>query len=207
MTREARIPLPADGSSLGRAYQPELAAAIDGFYRSATLLHTLDPVATEVLRLRCARHHDCRICKAVRLREAREAGVDETVTAQIDDYERSGLEERLKVLLRYVDAFVSGPSSVGDDLRADLNRYFTPAQIVEASLDIMKFGTQKIHVTLGVDVMSGVDVESGAVTFFEFDSDGRPVNFTSEVDEVASRASLQLGEAAPQQHAHVYDPG
>jgi alkylhydroperoxidase family enzyme len=178
VTRTARIPLPAGGVSPARAYSPDLAAAIDGFYRAATRLAALDPVATEVLRLRCARHHDCRICKAVRLRDAREAGVDEAFAARIDDYESSDLDERLKVMLRYVDAFITAPASVRPELAAALARHYTRAQIVEITLDVMKFSTQKMHVALGLDVMDGVDVESGAVTYFEFDPAGRPVDFS-----------------------------
>lgn len=186
MTRQLRIPLPEDGTGSARAYQPELAGAIDRFYRAATTMKTLDPVATEVLRLRCARQHDCRICKAVRLRDARQAGVDENLAAKIDHFEESDLDERLKVLLRYVDAFITSPSSVTADLAQALSSFYTAEQMVEISLDIMKFSTQKIHVTLGLDVMPGVDVESGAVTFFEFDADGRPANFVAAVDEVAT---------------------
>ncbi len=184
MTRRSRIPAPADGGRLGPSYQPELSAAIDGFYRATTRLSRLDPVSTEVLRLRCARQHDCRICKAVRLREARDAGVDEALTSKIDDYERSDLEERLKALLRYVDAFITSPGSLSDAVATGLRRHYSTAEIVEISLDIMKFATQKIHVCLGVDVMAGVDVESGAVTYFGFDSDGRPCDFRAAEDEL-----------------------
>lgn len=185
MTRQRRIPLPENGAS-PRTYQPELSSAIDSFYGAATRMQTLDPVATEVLRLRCARHHDCRICQAVRLRDAREAGIDEELTAKIDHYADSDLDERLKVLLQYVDAFISSPSAIGADLAARLSRSYTVEQIVEISLDVMKFSTQKIHVTLGLDTMPGVDLESGAVTYFEFDADGRPVNFVAAVDEAAA---------------------
>lgn len=184
MTRQRRIPLPENGAS-PRAYQPELSSAIDSFYGAATRMKTLDPVATEVLRLRCARHHDCRICKAVRLRDAREAGIDEELTAKIDHYADSDLDERLKVLLQYVDAFISSPSAIGADLAARLSRSYTVEQIVEISLDVMKFSTQKIHVTLGLDTMPGVDLESGTVTYFEFDVEGRPVNFMAAVNETA----------------------
>lgn len=187
MNRQRRITPPANGASIGSAYQPELAAEVDRFYEAATRLDGLDPVVTEMVRLRCARRHDCRICKAVRLRDARDAGVDETMTAKVDFYESSDLDERIKVALRYVDAFVNDPNEVDGALARELARYFTPAQIVEISLDIMKWSTQKIHVALGLDTKSGTDVESGAVTYFEFDADGRATNFVSaEQEAVAS---------------------
>jgi hypothetical protein len=183
--RNVRIPAPPGGGRLGPSYQPELSGAIDSFYRAATRLSALDAEATEVLRLRCARHHDCRICQAVRLRDARDVGVDESTLDKIDRYETSDLEERLKVMLRYVDAFITSPGSISGGLAADLRHHFTREQIVEMTLDIMKFSSQKIHVTLGVDIMDGVDVESGAITFFEFDDEGRPVNFLAAAVEPA----------------------
>jgi len=190
MNRDRRIPLPdpATGATGPRAYQPDLSAAIDGFYRAATRLHGLDPVLTEMVRLRCARHHDCRICKAVRLRDARDSGVDEAMTAKIDRFEDSDLDERIKLALHYTDAFITQPSGIDAALAARLRAAFTPAELVELSLDIMKWSTQKIHVTLGLDVMPGVDVDGGTVTFFEFDGDGRPTNFRSAHDDAVTAA-------------------
>jgi hypothetical protein len=173
------------------AYQPELTAEVDGFYQAATRLHKLDPVVTEMVRLRCARRHDCRICKAVRLREAYAAGVDESMTAKIDFFEQSDLDERIKVALRYTDAFLNDPSAVDARLSAQLAGHFSPAQVVEMSLDIMKWSTQKIHVTLGLDVMPGVDVEGGALTFFGFTPDGRPADFVSAEQEELTPTSAQ----------------
>ena len=183
MTREPRIS-PPDGGSL-RDLQPRLTSAIDRFYESTTRLCQLDPIVTELVRLRCARHHDCRICKAVRLRDARDSGVDEAMTVKVDSFEESDLDERLKVALRYTDAFINGPAEVEAQLAAQLVEHFSPAQIVELSLDIVKWSTQKIHVSFGVDVMQGVDVASGSVTFFEFDETGRPTNFVSSEEETS----------------------
>jgi hypothetical protein len=64
MNRARRIPLPPpspDGKriSLGTAYQPKLAAALDAYQDAVVLLAALDPVTTELVRLRCARYHDC----------------------------------------------------------------------------------------------------------------------------------------------------
>ena len=59
-----RIPLPApdpEGKrpSLAAAYAPRLSAALDGYQEAVVLLKGLDPVTTELVRLRCARLHDC----------------------------------------------------------------------------------------------------------------------------------------------------
>ncbi len=191
MTRNVRIPPPGVGPDerSPRMYQPELAGEIDDFYQAAARLSALDPVVTELVRLRCARHHDCRICKAVRQRDARESGVDAEMTAKIDFFEQSDLEERLKVALRYTDAFITQPAGAGPRLAADLLAHFSPAEVVELSLDIMKWSTQKIHVTLGLDLMAGVNVDSGAVILFDLDASGRPVNFASAEDEAVTARS------------------
>ena len=75
---------------------------------------TLDPMTTELIRLRCARTHQCRICQTLRLADALAAGVDEEITAQIDFYERSDLPDRAKVALRVTDAFITRPDLLSD---------------------------------------------------------------------------------------------
>ena len=59
-----RIPLPAPGPegkrpSVGGAYAPRLSAALDSYQEAVVLLKGLDPVTTELVRLRCAHFHDC----------------------------------------------------------------------------------------------------------------------------------------------------
>jgi hypothetical protein len=60
--------------TLGRLYEPRgedagdvastelkpLGAAVDGLHAAAMQLHELDPVTTELVRLHCARYHDCK---------------------------------------------------------------------------------------------------------------------------------------------------
>lgn len=58
-----RIPIP-DGvtkRSLGRAYQPEMTAALDRYQASVVRMKRIDPSTTEIVRLRCARYHDCHL--------------------------------------------------------------------------------------------------------------------------------------------------
>ena len=52
--REPRIPLAQD-----RRYQPELGEALGAYQAAVVRLSSLDPVTTELVRLRCARQHDC----------------------------------------------------------------------------------------------------------------------------------------------------
>jgi hypothetical protein len=52
MERSARV---APGTSSDR----NLRTALGGFAAATVRLPTVDPVTTEIVRLRCARHHDC----------------------------------------------------------------------------------------------------------------------------------------------------
>ena len=59
-----RIPLPEpDGSgnrpAMGAAYSPALSVALDAYQEAVVRLTLLDPITTELVRLRCARSHDC----------------------------------------------------------------------------------------------------------------------------------------------------
>ena len=63
-----RVPLGTDRRPASRdtALVAALAAYQDAVVRSANL----DPALTEMVRLRCARQHNCRICQTLRLGEA-----------------------------------------------------------------------------------------------------------------------------------------
>jgi len=125
--------------------------AIDAFAASVMRATGLDPVITELVRLRCAQYHDCRLCGSLRLREATEQGVDEGIVAKIARYETSDLSDAAKAALRLADALIMQPSLADDDLRADLRAHFTEAQIAELCLDVVKWSQQKYLVALRVE--------------------------------------------------------
>jgi AhpD family alkylhydroperoxidase len=138
---------------------------------------TLDPMTTELVRLRCARTHRCRICQTLRLADARAAGVDEAITAQIDFYERSDLPDRAKVALRVTDAFITRPDLLSDTVAAQARTAFEPAELASLCLDITKWSTQKIHVALGTDGADGLETDGDGVAVFGFDETGRPTGY------------------------------
>ncbi|MCX6432370.1 MAG: hypothetical protein NTX29_06140 [Actinobacteria bacterium] len=111
----------------------------------------LDPVLTELVRRRCARQHDCRTCQTLRFSDAAVTDAADAVTSKIDHYEASDLDERYKVALRIVDTFIWRPSEMSDALVAQAHEHFTDAELAELLVDITKWSTQKVHVTLGTD--------------------------------------------------------
>ena len=65
--------------------------ALDLFTRTVPQLDAVDPVTTELVRLRGARQHQCRICSSLRSRPALVAGADEDTFSSVDDFEHSDL--------------------------------------------------------------------------------------------------------------------
>jgi len=143
-------------------WQSPIGIAYDEF--SATVVKerlaradSLDPRITEIVRLRCARTHDCRVCQSLRDVTAREAGLGDDLTDQIDRFEQSDFPESWKVALRITDATILSPGMIDDQLRADARRHFSDTQITEILFDIMKWSWQKGLVALRVEAeMDGI---------------------------------------------------
>ena len=65
MNREVRLPMPTELGANGRRLSPGAAyallqsTALDAYQEAVVKLSAIDPVTTEIVRLRCARLHDC----------------------------------------------------------------------------------------------------------------------------------------------------
>ncbi|HEU5266617.1 MAG TPA: carboxymuconolactone decarboxylase family protein [Jatrophihabitans sp.] len=157
--RGPRLPVPADGASY-KTLAPQLSDALMRLQAAVIRDCALDPVTMELVRIRCAHVHDCRVCSHVRLRPAAAAGVDEDLLAQVDHYETSALSDKHKVALRLADAhlFGSPPASLQSQVQAEL----TQAEALDIVLLVVKCSYQKSLVALGLDA-------PGTYTWFEFD--------------------------------------
>jgi alkylhydroperoxidase family enzyme len=150
-------------------------------YSAAVMrLRELDPVTTELVRLRCARTHNCRICQTLRASDARSAGADDKMTRKVDFYETSDLDERVKTALRITDAFIVSPGDLTQATIEAARRLFTEAELVELCLDITKWATQKIKVSLGADGADQLPRNEAGMSFFTFGLDGLPASFGAE---------------------------
>ena len=167
-------PVPVDSPGPADATTADL---LNAYQATVVRGSALDPVTTEMVRLRCARTHHCRICQTLRLADARAAGVDEAVTAKVDFYERSDLPERAKVALRVTDAFITRPDLLSDVAAGQARASFGPAELASLALDIAKWSTQKIHVALGTDGADRLVTDADGVALFGFDSDGQPTGY------------------------------
>lgn len=133
----------------------------------------LDPVMTEVVRLRGAAQHNCRQCKSRREVGAIDAGGSESLYDDIERYESSTLlDERQKAALRYVDALIWTPANIGADVAAGTRAHFTDAEALEITLDVMRNAANKIMVSFGVDAPNVTE----GVELFVLGVDGQPVS-------------------------------
>ena len=165
-----------------------------GSYQDAVVRSTaLDPVTTELVRLRCARTHNCRICQTLRLADAQAAGVDSEMTSKIDFYETSDLAEPHKLALRITDSFILRPDSLSENVVGPARATFSPEQLAELCLDITKWSTQKIHVALGTDGTDGLPINEDGVVLFGFQDDGRVAGYWADPDHRAVVPIRQSG--------------
>jgi alkylhydroperoxidase family enzyme len=141
---------------------------IENFMASVSRLTELDPTITELVRLRGARQHECRICMSRRAVEALEAGADDGTFEAVDSYATSDLSAPIKAALALVDAMIWTPEALPADVVAEVQAQLTPAQAVEVVLDFARNATNKIAVSLGADA---AEITEG-VQLFRTDADG-----------------------------------
>jgi alkylhydroperoxidase family enzyme len=173
----------ADPEMNGQVSSPEAVLGLHESlkeYQKAVVRGTaLDPVVTEMVRLRCARTHNCDICKTLRLADARAAGADDSMTAKVDRYEQSDLDERTKTALRITDALITQPATLEANVIAQARSMFAAEELAELCLDITKWSTQKIHVSLGTDAADALPKDGRGLSFFNFDEEGQVAGFSA----------------------------
>lgn len=142
------------------------------FLPTVARLRELDALTAEVVRLRGATQHNCRLCKSLRETTALDAGGTETLYGDIERFEESTqLSDRHKAALRYADALIWSPASIGADVAAGVRAHFSDAEAVELTLDVMRNASNKIAVALAGDAPR---VESGTERYL-LDVDGQTV--------------------------------
>jgi hypothetical protein len=145
---------------------------LKGFVPAVARLRKLDPVTTEVVRLRGAAHHNCRLCKSRREGRALDAGGSESFYAEIESYDTSDqLSGGHKAALKYVDALIWSPSRIDADVAAGVREHFSEPEALELTLDVMRNACNKIMVALGADAPR---VEEGT-EWFLVNEDGKTV--------------------------------
>jgi alkylhydroperoxidase family enzyme len=157
----------------------DLWATLEEFMRVVALGTALDPVVTELVRLRGARAHRCRICQSrLSLRAVELAGGEDLFTS--DD--GASLTDRQRAALELADAVIWQPGTIDDALAARLRTHLTDAEIVEIVLDLVRNAANKFAVSLGGDEA----VVTEGVEYYDVDATGEVV---ADVDRELVRAA------------------
>jgi alkylhydroperoxidase family enzyme len=143
-------------------------ASLDNFMISVARLRGLDPTLTELVRLRGARQHDCRLCASRRSQDAITQGAGDAEFGAVDDYASSDLPDATKAALALVDAMIWTPDAIPDEVVAGVRRHLSDAQAVELVLDVARNAANKIAVALRADTPEVTD----GVQLFTTDMDG-----------------------------------
>jgi alkylhydroperoxidase family enzyme len=147
-------------------------AVFNDFLPAVARMRALDPVTSELVRLRGAAQHNCRMCKSRRETTALDAGGSETLYDDIERFEDSMLlDARAKAALRYTDALIWTPAHLVADDVAEVRARFSEAEAVEITFDVMRNAANKIMVSLGADAAR---VEHGTERYL-IDADGQTV--------------------------------
>jgi alkylhydroperoxidase family enzyme len=152
-------------------YRPDLATAMGELHAAAVRLGELDPQTSELVRLRCATWHNCRVCQSLRHVTGGKRVLDESTAAKVSAYEDSDLDDRQKVALRLADAYMTVPGHIDEELSADVRRDFSDSQVTEMLLDIIAWTQQKPLVALALDIPP----DASALTSLDFDEHGEPI--------------------------------
>ncbi|OBG32881.1 hypothetical protein A5672_25250 [Mycobacterium alsense] len=142
------------------------------FLPAVARMRALDPVTAELVRLRGAAQHNCRLCKSLREGTALDAGGSEELYGDIERYEDSpSLPQRAKAALRYTDGLIWTPAHLVADVAAEVRSRFSEAEAVELTFDVMRNASNKVAVSLGADAPR---VEHGTERYL-LDADGQTV--------------------------------
>ncbi len=142
------------------------------FLPTVARLRELDALTAEVVRLRGATQHNCRLCKSLRETTALNAGGTETLYEDIERFEESAqLTDRHKAALRYADALIWTPSHIEAEVAAGVRAHFSDAEAVELTFDVMRNASNKVAVALAGDAPR---VEHGTEEYL-LDVDGQTV--------------------------------
>jgi hypothetical protein len=81
------------------------------------------------------------------------------------------LSARQQAALALADAEMSQPGELSPAVVDELHHHFRPAELLELTLDVMKWNYQKVPVALGTDA----EVRPGELTDLAFDAEGNAI--------------------------------
>tara|TARA_B100000902_G_C27222685_1_gene870524 strand:+ start:633 stop:959 length:327 start_codon:yes stop_codon:yes gene_type:complete len=104
----------------------------------------------------------------LRLAVARENGLDEEM-AQKALRNDAALDRRHSLAIRFANDLMTQPDAMTKEFLEELSEFFTVEQLIELSLDVMKWNYQKVSVALGTDR----EVREGELSELHFNEKGQ----------------------------------
>jgi AhpD family alkylhydroperoxidase len=164
------LDLPLDHAEAQACSNADLDELISRFAAAAVRAEALDPMVSEMVRLRCAQTHRCRLCASLRVDQALEKGLNEDMVAMIAQYQTAPLANNIKAALELADALILQPLAPEPGLLQRLTAHFTDQQISEMCFDVVKWSQQKALVALDLD-----EPQWQETFVLSFDDVGHPV--------------------------------
>ena len=168
MFGEEWLPIPTSAA-------PDPWMAHERFLLEVAKLRALDPVTSELVRLRGARAHNCRLCQSRRSVSA----IDQAGRPDLfDEADPSSISDAQALALQVVDAFVWRPLQWPTGLGEQVVDALGPAAATELTLDLVRNAANKIAVAFGADdprVGAGVEYYDIDASTGELRYDVRPV--------------------------------
>jgi hypothetical protein len=161
-------------STIFRPTQADPWAAHERFLLEVAKLGTMDPMTSELVRLRGARAHNCRLCQSRRNVSAIDLAGGSDL---FEDPDPIDISESQALALEVVDVFVWQPLRWPLGLGERVMEALGPAAATELILDIIRNAANKIAVAFGADaphVEAGVEYYDIDVTTGELHYDVRP---------------------------------
>ena len=170
-----------DAGDVVVADDAELWPALWEYMRTVARMKALDPVTAELVRLRGAAAHDCRICKSRLSVQAIEAFGSAEPFESVVASQPTELSDRHAVALAFVDAIITQPTDLDAALVAKLRAHFSPAEIHEMLHDVVRNSANKFAVAVGGDAA----VVDEGFEYYDIDAEGDVV---ADVDREVVRA-------------------
>jgi hypothetical protein len=149
--------------------------AHERFLIEVAKLSALDPITSELVRLRGARAHDCRLCQSRRSVSAIDLAGGSDL---FDERDPSSIPDAQALALQVVDAFVWQPIRWPHGLGKQVVDALGPGAATELTLDIVRNAANKIAVAFDADdplVETGVEYYDIDVSTGELRYDVSPV--------------------------------
>ena len=146
----------------------ELWPALLQYMRTVARMSALDAVTSELVRLRGAAAHACRICKSRLSVKAVEAYGSEAPFTSIVSSRPTDLSAPHAAALAFVDAVITQPTDLDAAKVADLRAHFSAVEIHEMLHDVVRNSSNKFAVAVGGDAA----VVDAGIEYYDLDAQG-----------------------------------